>query len=775
MHIFNSDSTIAFKFCQNNIISLMKDNKDGLWVGEKDGGVFYFSNINELKTSVKFLDNLSVSSIMKDNEGGYWFSTLENGIFYIADINFRHFTKTDGLSINKVNCLTVSNDNKLWLGLNNGKVNCIDNKKVVKEIDCNLLPNSNNNISSIVALNNGWVIVGGSELSVIKNNQKPKIVLNELNQGFFAKKLFPLDKGFLFASYNTLYELYTIENRFAFRDLPVKHRIYSLLRDRQGITWIGTMNGLLKYNGKELTSQLEQSLNFRIDDLKEDKNSYLWAASKGKGLFILKDESVLLLNKKAGLASNFCSNVFIDSENIIWAGTNKGISKITIDSYKPFSCKIENYSTTNGLISNEINQIVVKGDSIYVATNDGVSVFNKNNVKRNKIDAPIYINKFQVNDSIYSIRDNYNLSYDQNFIKINFIGLSYQDPGNIEYKYRLIGLDTVWQYSKHTSIDYTTLPYGSYRFEVLAKNSGEYWSKKIAHISFIIEPPFWNTWWFQLSALLFALFFIFLFIKYRIKLVEKRAYEKMLQYQKIASNEKEKLELYQKATDMEMRFLGGQMNPHFTFNAMNSIQKFILNKEPLVAQRYLAQYSKLIRRVLENNMKKFVALEQEIEMLDLYLEIESTRFEKKFDFEIVLSRELEDCEYEIPPMIIQPYVENSIWHGLANKENGTGKITLNFSLEKECIKCVIEDNGIGRDRAAKFKIKKEHTSVGMLITSQRLQNLHSKDYLGIQNTIIDLKNNEGIVLGTKVIVYLPIYKEEVTKKASQNLRDFSVN
>ena len=319
------------------------------------------------------------------------------------------------------------------------------------------------------------------------------------------------------------------------------------------------------------------------------------------------------------------------------------------------------------------------------------------------------------------------------------------------------------------------MPYGAYRFEVLAKNSNGYWSKNTAHVSFIIATPFWYTWWFQLVVVSIVIAFVFLFIRYRIQLVEKRAQEKMRQYKKIAADEKEKLELYQKASDMEMRFLSSQMNPHFTFNAMNSIQKFILNKEPLAAQRYLAQYSKLIRRVLENNMKKFVALEQEIEMLELYLEIESTRFEKKFDFEIVFSVEFEDKEYEIPPMIIQPYVENAIWHGLANKENDIGKITLKFSLENECIKCVIEDNGIGREKAGKLKIKKEHTSVGMLITSQRLLQLHSNDNLGVKNTIFDVIDSEGFVKGTKVEVYLPIYKEDEIRKVPRDTRDFSVN
>lgn len=756
IHEFNLDSSINLRFVPFEILSTKVDHANNLWVGTRNKGVlcFYDNNFDKFRT---FLNGFSVTSMMVDHEGGYWFSTLENGVYYSPNINFHNYTQKDGLSINKINCISISPKNKLWLGLNNGIITCIENGNQLKDFNTNFFPNFVNNISCIQSINNEFIVSGGKLLSSIKNEKTVSMLLTDSKQLFQVKKILPTLDGLMALGYKSLYEISLSQNDYKIKkNITFQHRLYSLLNSKSGTIWLGTPNGLLKYDLNTVSNQLEKNIDFRIDDLKEDKNSYVWAASKGKGIAVIKDDSVFFINKAKGLTSDYCSNLFIDSDNVIWAGTNNGVSKITLKSYKPFRYEIENFCAAQGLISNEINQILVKGDSVYLATNDGLSIFNKKHIKTSKAEVPLYIDQFQVNDSVYSLKDNYALNYDQNFIKINFIALSYKNPGNTEYKYRLIGLDTTWQLTKSTFVNFTTLPYGNYRFELLAKNNDGFWNTKPATILFTIAPPFWHTWWFRILAGVFIIFLIYLFIKYRIRIVESRANEKTVLYQRAAEAEKEKLGLYQKATDMEMRFLGSQMNPHFTFNAMNSIQKFILDKDPLSAQRYLAQYSKLIRRVLENNMKSFVKLEQEIEMLELYLEIESARFEKKFDFEISRSNELEEDEFEIPPMIIQPYVENAIWHGLSNKENGTGKISLSFTLEKECIKCVIEDNGIGREKASLLKAKKEHTSVGMLITTQRLQKLHSDEYLGIQNEISDLKDDDGNALGTRVVVYLPI-------------------
>ena len=191
---------------------------------------------------------------------------------------------------------------------------------------------------------------------------------------------------------------------------------------------------------------------------------------------------------------------------------------------------------------------------------------------------------------------------------------------------------------------------------------------------------------------------------------------------------------------------------------MNSIQYFLMNNETEKAQRYLVKYSKLIRLVLENNMQSLVLLEDEIKMLTLYMQIEALRFVDKFEFEILISDDLKEKKIKIPPMVIQPYVENAIWHGLMNKTNGAGKILLSFSAMEDMLKCTIEDNGIGRKRAKEMSKPKEYQSLGMLITSARLEKMHATSIKNKIN-IIDKKDQEENPCGTIVELLFPFNNE----------------
>jgi len=209
-------------------------------------------------------------------------------------------------------------------------------------------------------------------------------------------------------------------------------------------------------------------------------------------------------------------------------------------------------------------------------------------------------------------------------------------------------------------------------------------------------------------------------------------------------------------SSLENRFLSSQMNPHFTFNAMNSILLYMLDNEVEKAQTYLTKYSKLIRKVFENNLDAYISISEEVKMLTLYLEMELYRFSEKFEFTISVSEGLVDSNYNIPPMLIQPYIENSIWHGFSTKLKGVGNIDVSFTLEEGRVKCTIIDNGIGRDKTKLNKASNNgKRSLGILITQQRINNLHADDNLKFAPIITDIYDNENTPIGTKVEVYLP--------------------
>jgi LytS/YehU family sensor histidine kinase len=207
------------------------------------------------------------------------------------------------------------------------------------------------------------------------------------------------------------------------------------------------------------------------------------------------------------------------------------------------------------------------------------------------------------------------------------------------------------------------------------------------------------------------------------------------------------------------------MNPHFLFNCLNSINSFIIKNEQEKASEYLSKFSKLIRRVLNNSKSSKVTLANELEALELYIELEALRFNEKFNYKITVDSDIETDYIEIPPLIIQPYVENSIWHGLMHKTNGTGTLRINIRKEDEVLVCIIEDNGIGREAAKQLKSKTavKRKSYGMNITKERLQYInHSNNHNGKRETtnidVIDLKDEVGNPTGTRVIIKIKAEK-----------------
>jgi ligand-binding sensor domain-containing protein len=727
---------------KQNVLYLFSDSKKGLWICTNKGGLLYYEDGKIGKTNPQlFLKNKSISCITEDREGGYWITSLEEGLYYINDINYRHI---DELSIHRVNCIT-SSPTTLYAGLDNGKI-VTYNGRLLNEIDLNNNSINSNNIRKIVFNQDKSLTVNGSTGIA---NLKNKINWFKVDGSFlpcvsFAKDL--KDQTYWILGNMDVFHVDFLKNKILDRfNLPIK--LYSMSQAKNDEIWLGTIEGLYSMNGRKLQFHGENSrqLSARINDL-EVKKDAIWMATKEYGVCIKKGASIYQINTLNGLPSNICQSLTLESDKIGWIATNKGVCKVKIINWNPMKIELRTYNSKNGLISNEINEINKNGSKVYVASNNGISWFDENKVKLNKITPPIYINKVQINKKEYPIKNNYELSYSKNNISLSYIGLAYKNAGEIEYKYRLIGLDTNWNYNKFTKVEYTTLPYGSYTFEVLAKNNDGYWSEKPAIINFEITPPFWHTWIFRIITGLTFLSSIYFFIKWRVNKVEKRALENT--------------RLYQQTVEMEMKFLSSQMNPHFTFNAMNSIQYYLMENEPEKAQKYLVKYSKLIRKVLENNMKKYVKLDDEIDMLGLYMDIESLRFEIQFDYEINIPDEIKELNISIPPMIIQPYIENAIWHGLSNQKEIKGKIALVFELIDNKIKCIIEDNGVGRKRSKELSVnnsKKE--SLGMLITNQRLQQLHSESEMVIEPEIIDLTNKNGVGCGTIVEIYLPFLIE----------------
>jgi sensor histidine kinase YesM len=267
-----------------------------------------------------------------------------------------------------------------------------------------------------------------------------------------------------------------------------------------------------------------------------------------------------------------------------------------------------------------------------------------------------------------------------------------------------------------------------------------------------------------IALIAFLLIGIFVFRTLRLKRKNERLkrieLEQQLKVQQL-ENEKQHAELNQKATELEMQALRAQMNPHFIFNCLSSINRFILKNETEVASDYLTRFSRLIRMVLINSQQSLITLEDELEMLRLYLEMERLRFKNAFNYNITFINRIDAGSVYIPPLLLQPFCENAVWHGLMHKEE-KGQLNIALSMEEQILHCSISDNGIGRQKSAEMKSKsvEKDKSLGLKITSERLALLNGEKGISTFYEIIDIVDEEGNVAGTRVDVKIK-YKESV--------------
>jgi LytS/YehU family sensor histidine kinase len=313
-----------------------------------------------------------------------------------------------------------------------------------------------------------------------------------------------------------------------------------------------------------------------------------------------------------------------------------------------------------------------------------------------------------------------------------------------QYAYMLEGAEKNWVFSGQVNTaTYSGLKPGTYTFKVKAANNDGLWGDETV-LKIIINPPIYARWWFIALLALLAGAAVYAWNRFRINQTRKE--------------EKLKAVFQQQIAETEMKALRAQMNPHFIFNSLNSIQKYILKNEHFEASQYLTKFSRLIRLILDHSNQNTVLLSSELEMLKLYIEMESLRFDNKFDYAIITSDNLQPDTVEIPSMLIQPYVENAIWHGLLHKES-KGKLTVSFNRDAESKLIVtVEDNGIGREKAAELKSKQvlKKKSYGMQITEDRIAIINRIQKIHATAAVIDVKDVNHEAAGTRVLLHIPL-------------------
>lgn len=533
--------------------------------------------------------------------------------------------------------------------------------------------------------------------------------------------------------------------------------------------WIGTIeNGLIRYDVRKDTffqykhvSHNPKSLGGDwIRDMTFDSSGYVWLATEPIGLTRFDydadaDSAFLNLTMSDGLPSSYISGLCTDKNGNIWMTSLNGIAELD-----PKYFTIRLFNKTDGLPSSRFtksNIAVTKDNWILVGTRNGYFYFNPDRLQQNHVPPEIVIRDVRIFDKSHPYEfaadgiEPIQLRYNQNYLTVQFSVINFTDPDRNQVKYMLEGLDDQWNFrSGITEINYTKIPPGDYHLRLVAANHDGIWNPKETVIPIVIRPAFWQTTWFYIfiGALIAGLVFAF----YNFKLQQS-----IRQNRLIAEREFVKSESERQLSQLEMTALRAQMNPHFVFNCLNSINRFIVVNDNEAASEYLTKFSKLIRQVLDNSSGEKVLLATEIETLKLYIDMESLRFIDKFDYTISVDPQLEPSAWVIQPMLVQPYVENAIWHGLMHRKT-KGILNIGFTRKGESLAVTIEDNGVGREKARQIKESQLITrkSHGMKVTAQRMALLSKKLNVTVEAYVEDLYDENNQSRGTCVHLTLPL-------------------
>ena len=745
LHVQDSN-LINIKFYPEIPIWISTDKLNNLWLGTRNG-IYCYHNLNISNTPTKYLKGQSVSSALSDSEGGYWFSTLQNGVYYLPNICSKTLKKTNGLKSNIVTALE-HDSTTLWIGSNHNYIQGLTENQINREI----ILNDDNGITSNLLYDhkkrNLWI--GSSNLSLYPrpSSKSIEIIQPGYNRTSVRDLLIDSSNDIWIGSPNGLLK-YSEINKKLEKQGNFSSRVNALCQTPDDIILIGCNNGLWKYSKKtsdfQYLGENDELLKNKITCMIHNKfHGNYWIGTSTDGIIIYEKGTTYNISAKEGLSNNNVTSFFLKDEDM-WVTTNKGLNKIHLNnSITKNNLRINTYTTIHGLASNETNDIYVDDTVAYVATQNGLTLIDYKNLGLNTIPPPIHFKKIKIQDTDTLIHDHYNLPYYKNSINIEYVGLMYRNNKNKKYKYQLNqpGRQSKWIETNDNYINFSSLSPGKYTFKVIAINEDGYESPVPAELSFTINPPYWKTWWFISSIVFISILIMYILYRARIYELNKRnAIEKRLM---------------QEVNKFRQQLLSQQMNPHFIFNTLNSIQYYIYENDNVSSTRYLAKFSKLIRLILDNSRQETITIKNEIKAIELYLQLEAVRLKHKFKYKINIHEGIDVNLYRIYPLLIQPYVENSIWHGLVHKK-GEKYVSIDIKPMNGYILCIIEDNGIGREKALEIKRlkKQKHKSHGTNITHKRIESINKLFDKNFEVEFTDLKDDKGNATGTRVVLQFP--------------------
>ncbi|MFB6457439.1 two-component regulator propeller domain-containing protein [Chitinophaga sp. Hz27] len=773
------------------IFDVSADVEENIWVATEHGGLFRYNyrtqkfdlNISGNNNDPQGLHyNYEANCLINDREGQLWIGTdhgvnilsLYSQTFHQLDATTTFPTTNKRLPAAEVTGIFQSTNGNVYIGywgkgfaVLNADLQLINTYAAGPEGNATTIPEERGLVWTFAEMKDGTVLVGQENGNLSLYDPRQHRFTRHLHDAALYDQtllnILPVDDTTVWiglykrglASWNP--QRNTFRNYKTLLDsLHKPTSVMDIEAGRDGRLWLATSNtGLVLF--KPSTDQVLQQITFKWNNktytnvtsiLRQNDSTLLVGTDHGLWIFNTRSfhYEPYLVNRQ--LFNEWILCLQDDDQHNIWLTTQYGFYKLQsrtgmLLSFVQGADIIDN----NRKVRKRILQL--KNGMMMVGASDHVVTFDPGSLLVAPPPPDVTILNLRAMDSTIQVegalRENQpvQLSYRQNFITIEFKSLQYH-PEKINYYYKLEGMDEKWVNAEGLlTARYTNLPPGDYTFRVKAANATSTFSDHITELHIRIQPAFWQTNWFRFLALMLAVALVYFYFRLRISLIRKEA--------------KHRNSIQQKIAQLEMNALRAQMNPHFIFNALNSIQIFMMKNETESAQAYLSRFAKLIRNVLDNSQLNNISISKEVSMLENYMELEKLRFTDQFEYKINIAPELDADMVQMPTMIVQPFVENAIWHGLVHKKD-KGRVTISFKEVSERVLCTIEDNGVGREKSARIKQLQglQHSSKGLQITRDRLSIFSSKFDVEAGFEIEDLYDESGYPTGTKVTLWFPV-------------------
>lgn len=695
--IIDADGKKRIHSFPHRILSLFPDKHGGIWVGVLGFGLYYYKKGDFSSVPVRSLHGLSVSNITEDHEGHIWCTTLEKGVYRCLQPGITTYNNFSGLQ-RKLDYLSTINVSFI-ASVRFNEIVTIDKERHTNRIE--LKNNFAEVITGVIISGKNWFIgcKEGLFSGLLKNNSiylkryKDFQIVNCIQ---FMKH----NGNFYGLGYRKIYcfrngEIVPITNQFEDRPrcfLPINS-------NRFMVAMYGGVQFIERINGSEKVTKIPHAPRGINKLFYAKKSNRIFALTKGKGLFEFKKNRFVSCNQSLQISIDVLNDGLEDKYGNIWIATNEGLIKCTWSGKELRKAKVLN--ELHGLPSKVCDKLAVNENEIAVSTTEGLVILSINRINESTVPPLVFLQNVLVDGKKIELH-HAKLNHEQNTINFNVSVLTYHQSGGQSLKYVLEHNGVIETGKSTVNLLLQNLEPGDYKLKIYGCNIFGISSLKPLYFEFQIRPPFWATWFFIIAMILVLLAIIYTLIIWIQKRTERRAEKANHLKMQLAKS--------------QLSALQAQMNPHFLFNSICSIQNFIMSNKREEAYDYLTSFSKLIRNTLNNSRSQFISLAKEVETIQLYMKLEQRRYNNKFDFHLEISPDIKPELILLPASLIQPLLENAVWHGVMTITNERrGEIMLEILKEDEFLGIIVTDNGGGLKETSS-----NHQSLAISIIEEQL-------------------------------------------------------